>query len=341
VSTAKTDIKVVQFGLGPIGLETLRRALKWEGITVTGCVEARREQGEWAVAGLSKELGVDPPPVSADIDSLIRENGRADVALHTAVSSLSMAVPQIEQLVGAGLNVVTTAEEMICPVPAGKPWADRLHKAARQAGVTVFPSGVNPGFLMDRLVLFLTSLSHKIDHVEVERFVDCSTRRKRLQEKLGVGTDPKEIEKKIKGGKAGHVGLEESLRFVAAGLRLPLDSVEVRIEPVVVDNPVRRNGVSLEPGQVAGIYHEAVGKRAGKALITMKLRMAADREGAFDRIRISGIPPVDVRFEGGVAGDEATVACILNSVPYVLSLSPGLATCPPSPHYWDNWNGLS
>jgi len=337
VSERREEIGVIQFGLGPIGLETLRRALRWRGLRVVGCVEARQREGEKAVAALVEELGVAPVPVADSLANLGKATEAAKVALHTAVSSLERAVPQIEELVAAGLDVITTAEEAICPTPSARDLATRLDRAAKKAGVAVFPAGVNPGFLMDRLVVFLTSVCHGIEEVEVERVVDCSTRRARLQEKLGVGGEPAAIRERIEKGEAGHVGLEESLRFVATELGLSLQRVTVKIEPVVATDHVRRNGLSLRPGQVAGIYHEAIGIGGGKPVISMKLRMAADRDEAFDRIVIRGTPPVSVRFEGGLAGDQATVACVLNAIPYVLELPPGFAASPPIPHYWDAW----
>ncbi|MCH8286908.1 NADP-binding protein, partial [candidate division KSB1 bacterium] len=43
-------------------------------------------------------------------------------------------------------------------------------------------------------------------------------------------------------------------------------------------------------------------------------------------IRISGNPCVDVVINGGVAGDTATVASLVNSIPRVIKAQPGLCT---------------
>jgi hypothetical protein len=43
-----------------------------------------------------------------------------------------------------------------------------------------------------------------------------------------------------------------------------------------------------------------------------------------DRITIKGSPNVNVLFENGVAGDEATVAMLLATVPAMKKLDPGV-----------------
>jgi 4-hydroxy-tetrahydrodipicolinate reductase len=43
-----------------------------------------------------------------------------------------------------------------------------------------------------------------------------------------------------------------------------------------------------------------------------------------DLIRIQGDPPLEVVISGGVAGDQATVAAMVNAIPRILKASPGL-----------------
>jgi 4-hydroxy-tetrahydrodipicolinate reductase len=49
-------------------------------------------------------------------------------------------------------------------------------------------------------------------------------------------------------------------------------------------------------------------------------------KGPVDRIAIKGKPDLNLVFEGGVVGDEATVGMILSAIPSVLSATPGLKT---------------
>jgi len=60
----------------------------------------------------------------------------------------------------------------------------------------------------------------------------------------------------------------------------------------------------------------------------------------YDEIHIDGHPAIHQRIEGGVMGDYATIAMMLNMVPLVLGAGPGLLTlkdlpCPRNTqNYW-------
>jgi 4-hydroxy-tetrahydrodipicolinate reductase len=327
-------IRVIQFGLGPIGRATLQRALTWRGIEVVGCVEQDQAAAQETAATVLADPRFAPVPIRSDVARLLSEVGGAEVVLHTAVSTVTQALPQLLELVDAGLNVITTTEELICPRPVAAPIVRRLGDLARRRGVTIYPTGVNPGFILDRLVLNLTSICERVDEVEGRRFVDATQRRRRLQEKLGVGGDPDTVRAGIAEHRFGHVGLLESLQLVGFGLGWTLDSTRVVLEPVVAKKRIERNGVTLEPGQVAGIHHEAWGMIGSEEVIHLVLRMSADVEEPVDEIRVTGAPDLEVRIVGGVAGDVGTVGSILNAVPYVIAAPPGFHSLAPSPAYW-------
>ena len=49
-------------------------------------------------------------------------------------------------------------------------------------------------------------------------------------------------------------------------------------------------------------------------------------ENPHDAVRIVGTPDLSLRIEGGVAGDQATAAMLVNSIPAVIAAAPGLVT---------------
>jgi len=65
--------------------------------------------------------------------------------------------------------------------------------------------------------------------------------------------------------------------------------------------------------------------RGGK-IVTLNLRMYIGADDPHDAIRIVGSPDLNLRIEGGVAGDQATAAILVNSIPAVIAAQPGLAT---------------
>ena len=109
---------------------------------------------------------------------------------HTTVSRLTGAIPQIAPALAAGLDVVSTAEELTFPWGSHPAAARRLDRMARAGGATVHGTGVNPGFVMDVLALVLTQAALDVRRVRVRRIVDAASRREQLRRKVGAGLTP-------------------------------------------------------------------------------------------------------------------------------------------------------
>jgi len=93
-------IRVIQYGLGPIGIETARLVLKKSSMTIVGAVDiskdiAGKDLGD--VLGLNGKLGV---AVTDDAKSLF-DRTKADVALHTTGSRIKKIYPDLEAMIGA------------------------------------------------------------------------------------------------------------------------------------------------------------------------------------------------------------------------------------------------
>ncbi len=52
--------------------------------------------------------------------------------------------------------------------------------------------------------------------------------------------------------------------------------------------------------------------------------MAAGGEQPRDVIRVDGTPPITATISGGIHGDQATYALIVNAIPRVMAAPPGL-----------------
>ncbi len=77
--------------------------------------------------------------------------------------------------------------------------------------------------------------------------------------------------------------------------------------------------------------------RGGEEVIHLDLQMYLGAEGR-DSVHLEGTPEVNVTIPGGIAGDEATIAALVNAVPHVLEAEPGLKTMldMPLPTYVEN-----
>ncbi len=319
----KKKLRVIQYGLGPIGIETARLVLKKSNMKLVGAVDiskdiAGKDLGE--VLGTGKKLGV---KVSDNAKGLFKKT-KADVVLHTAGSRIPKIYDQLVEIVGGGLNIVSSSEELLFPLKGSSKLAKKIDALAKSKKVTVLGTGVNPGFVMDALPLFLTAVCQDVKQIHVERVVDAGTRRYPLQKKVGASMTPKEFRDKISRKELGHVGLIESLFIVAGKLGMNLDEVIETIDPVITKKAVKTKFFSLKPGDVAGIKHIAKGIRGGKTVLSLDLRMYIGAEDPHDAIRIVGTPDINLRIEGGVAGDKATAAVLVNSIDAVVNAKPGL-----------------
>lgn len=318
-------IRVIHYGLGPIGLATAKLVLSKSDMEIVGAVDIARDMvgrdlGE--VLGKGSPLGVH---VSDNAERLFAKVP-ADVVVHTAGSRLKGIFGQIEEILRGGKNLVSSAEELLFPIPENAELARKIDLLAREKGVTVLGTGVNPGFVMDALPLSLTGVCQEVREVHVERVVDASSRRHPLQRKIGAGMTPELFRQKIAEKAMGHVGLKESLYLIADRLHFSFDEVRETVEPVIAEGPLKTDYFELKAGDVAGIRNVGEGLRGGQKIVTLDLRMYIGAKEPHDSVRIVGTPELSLRIEGGVAGDQATAAILVNSIPSVIAASPGLAT---------------
>jgi len=103
----------------------------------------------------------------------------------------------------------------------------------RARGVRVLGTGVNPGFVLDALVLALSGAVQSVTSVHGLRVVDVSARRPQLQRKVVVGLTREEFDRRLATGRAGHVGARESASLIAAGLEWDLDRLKETLSPVI------------------------------------------------------------------------------------------------------------
>jgi 2,4-diaminopentanoate dehydrogenase len=321
-------LRVVQYGLGPIGLETARTVLQKSQtgrMELVGAIDIDPEKAGRDVAEL---LGLDVPTgvtVSADADAVLA-NARPDVVLHTTSSFLDRVGEQLEQCARAGAHVVSSTEELAYPFDRHPAWAERLDRTAREHGVVIVGTGVNPGYAMDALALAATGVCTEVRGLRVERTVDAAGRRLPLQRKVGAGITEEEFAERKAAGTFGHIGLRESLLLVAAGLGWRLDEVEETLEPVLARERVRTPFLTVEAGQVAGIHHAVRGRMGGAEVLVLDLKMYVGAPTPSDVIVVDGTPPLRLVAENGIFGDTATVGALVNTAGVVLQAQPGLRT---------------
>ena len=318
------EIKVVQYGLGPIGNRATRYLAERDGLRIVGGIDSNPEKvglDVGALAGLPP-LGV---RISGNSKALLSEVD-ADVVALTTTSSLERIQPQVMEIVSCGMHVVSTCEELAYPWRTHPKIAREMDEAAKVQGVSVLGTGVNPGFLMDFLPLAMTGICRYVKKVTVERIQNAQFRRLPFQKKIGAGLSVQEFREKVKSGTLRHMGLTESMHMIAAQIGWMLDKTEDTISPVIADHRVSTEDFVIEPGEVLGVDQIGPGCIENQEVITLVFRAAIGEPEPRDRILIEGSPDVELTIQGGINGDIATCAIVVNAVPAVIRASAGLRT---------------
>jgi 4-hydroxy-tetrahydrodipicolinate reductase len=317
-------VKIVQYGVGPIGAELAKYSLKKPGLRFVGAIDIDPKKvgvdlGE-AVGG--QRIGVS---ITDDAKKLLAKT-KPDIVLHSTGSYLKDVKSQLLEIMRSGADIVSTCEELSYPFLKNPTIAKELDAAARRNKVTLLGTGVNPGFVMDTLVLTATGVCQEVKTIKCSRIQDASYRRLPFQKKIGAGLTVSEFGSRVAAGTIKHVGFQESIAMIASALGWKLDRIDETIEPKLTEKPVSSEFLKVEAGQVAGVNQTATGIVGGEPLIVLNLQAYLGCPDPREWIVIDGVPPIDLIIKNGVHGDIATASVVVNCIPRVLNAKPGLVT---------------
>ena len=331
----KGPIKVLHYGLGPIGVAVVKQVAERRGLRIVGAVDidpmkVGRDLGD--VAGLGRPLRV---RVSSDAKKTIKST-RPDVVVLCTLSSLKKVTLQIEDVLKLKVPIVSTTEELAYPTGANLKYARVIHAAAKKARVAVLGTGVNPGFTMDALPITLTAVCERVDSIRVDRIQDARIRRLPFQQKIGAGLTRDQFQKKVDDASVRYVGLAESVSMIAGAMGWKLDRITDEIQPKIATSTVSSEFLAVDAGYVCGIVQDGIGYRGGQAVITLHMEAYLGAPESYDAVEITGSPGVQSKIAGGVHGDVATASITVNSIPRILEVAPGLHTMRdmPLPSYY-------
>lgn len=337
------ETNVVLWGLGAMGSGIYRLLSEREGIEVTGAIGRNPAK---LGKDLGEALGAGPCGIhiSDDVPSVL-ETSDASLLIHSTGSFFKEVHHELLQAVRAGYNVITIAEEMSEPWAADRLLADELDTEAQEYGVTVLGTGINPGFVLDALVIALSGVCTKINSIEAERINDLSPFGSTVMATQGVGISPEEFTLGVeKGSIVGHIGFKQSITLIARALNWDLERIVEEKEPIISATRRETPYVVVEPGMVAGCNHRAYGYKNGKAVISLRhpqqVCPEVEQVETGDYIKIDGTPPVNLAIKPEIPGGQGTIAMAVNLIPAVLAGSPGLKTLLdlPAPACWSRLN---
>jgi 4-hydroxy-tetrahydrodipicolinate reductase len=318
-------LKVAIAGLGPVGQSVARAVLQIPALKLVAAADpsplhAGKDVG--AVLGLPRKIKV---KVEGDPDRFFRKV-RADVAFVCTSSLLKDVKPQIAALLARRVNVLTPCEELAWPVPSRAAAFKELDRLATRKKVSVLATGVNPGFAMDALALTLTTPCVRVRRVSVTRVVDAAARKLPLQRRVGAGLNLGQFRRAVTEGSVRHVGLVESAYMIADSLGWKLERVDETLEPAIAPRDLDTEYLRIPAGAAAGIKQAVRAYRGGELAISLDLQVYVGAESPRDHVLVDGDPPVDATIAGGINGEAAAAAVLLNSLPGLLAAPAGLLT---------------
>lgn len=330
-------IKVIQWGIGNMGKGMCNMLLSKEGVEIVGAIDRPEREGLdlGDHLGIGRKLGV---KLCSDPEKVLSET-KADVVLLAIDSFVKGVEKQIKQICKHGMNVITIAEEMSYPWYPEPELSKEIDEVAKANGVTVLGTGVNPGFVLDTLIITLSAGMRSVTEVKAARINDLSPFGKTVMVEQGVGLTVEAFEKGIADGSVyGHVGFEESIPMIADALGIEIDEVVQTKKPIISNVYRETPDVQVQPGNVCGCNHCGYGMKNGKAVITLEhpqqIHPEAENIETGDYIWLKGDQDLNLCIKPETPGGIGTIALAVNMIPQVLNADPGLTSMEklPQPH---------
>ncbi len=317
-------IRVVQIGIGPLGQKINQYISERRNVKVIAAVDKNPQL-------IGRDIGKICNGYPSNIliqESLAKalENVKPDVAILSTVSDMDRITEQVVEILSHGIPIVSTCEELSYPWNTNPILAGKIDSFAKEKGLAVVGTGVNPGFLMDALPSFLTAVCQNVDSIRINRFQDATYRRIPFQQKIGAGLNLKTFEEKKQNGSLRHVGITESIHLIANQMGWKLSKTQDIIEPVIAQENTKTKDLEIEKGAALGVLQTGKGFVRDELKIVLTFKAAIGIPESYDEVVITGTPNINSKIFGGINGDIATCAIVINALPQILRSTAGLKT---------------
>ena len=325
------NVKVIIWGLGAMGGGLADMLLKKKGVDIVGVIGRGAKLGKSMYDFIKTERGDRPDVLIQSEDELLKEKA-ADVVLLCTDSFTKEAFPRIKRIIENKMNVVSSAEEMAYPQAQSPELAKEIDRLAKENGVTVLGTGINPGLIMDLLVVLMTGCCEEVDHIVSRRVNSLSPFGPVVMHEQGIGITVDEFKEGVKTGRlSGHVGFHESIRMITDAIGWELSApVTQSMEPIVTDVDRKSPYGFAKAGDVAGCAMKGFGYVDGELKVEMDHPQQIEPEQVGvqtgDYVIIKGTPNVNMVNSPEVPGGIGTIAMCVNMIPQTINAEPGLKT---------------
>ena len=326
------NVKVALWGFGAMGSGIAKVLLNKKGVDIVGVCDIHPDRVNKSIYELLDEdrNGRSDVFVNPDIKAVVYDKC-CDICVIATDSFTRKAFDKIKYVVEQGINVVSTAEEMSYPKAQEPELAAELDRLAKENGVSILGTGINPGLMMDLLAICLSGCMTDVKKVTCRRVNSLSPFGPAVMEEQGVGVTVDEFAKGVENGTlAGHVGFAESVGMIAEALGWKVDKFEQQMKPIVTSVDRKSPYGFAKAGDVAGVNMTGQGYCGGQLKIDMyhPQQIEPEMEGTHtgDYIVLEGTPAVNMAINPEVDGGIGTIAMVVNMIPHGINARPGLKT---------------
>lgn len=324
-------VKVLIWGFGAMGSGMANMLLKKQGVEIVGICDSHPDRVNKNFKEVLNVTSNHPDLIiSENIDEVIAQ-AHADVALLATDSFTAGAYDKIIKLVSNKMNVVSTAEQMSYPKVNEPELAQKIDEVAKENGVSVIGTGINPGLIMDVVAIVLSAAMEEVDSVTARRVNSLSPFGPVVMEEQGVGLELDEFNRLNDNGElAGHVGFLESVGMMADALGVKVDKFEQQVEPIVTEVDRQSPYGFAKAGNIAGANMTAQGYVDGKKFFDMQHPQQIEPQlggvATGDYITLEGSPNISMAINPEIEGGKGTIAMVVNMIPLIINAEAGLKT---------------
>ena len=325
------NVKVIIWGLGAMGGGMADMLLKKKGVDIVGVIGRGNRIGTSMYDYIKTEKGDRPEVLIQSEDDVLKEKA-ADVVLLCTDSFTKDAFEKIKKAVECKMNVVSSAEEMAYPAAQSPELAAEIDRLAKENGVSVLGTGINPGLIMDLLVVVMTGCCEEVEHITSRLVNSLSPFGPAVMHEQGIGITVEEFNNGVKNGTlAGHVGFHESIQMITDAIGWKLSQpVTQSMEPIVTDVDRKSPYGFAKAGDVAGCAMKGFGYVDGELKVEMDHPQQIEPEQVGvqtgDYVIIKGTPNINMVNSPEVPGGIGTIAMCVNMIPQTINANPGLHT---------------